>query len=110
MAAVLWFCGALLSAAVFIAVCAYFIIRFVTRDSSGSEPVAPATAETPSASSAPAEPVEPSAARISAWGRIALIAPFYGLAWVCSAAVALIVFGARDGWRDMRAMTDGEGK
>lgn len=43
-----------------------------------------------------------------AWLRVALALPVFGLAWALSAAVALALFGARAGWRDMRQFCEGE--
>jgi hypothetical protein len=58
----------------------------------------------------PTDPPEPSRAAAVAWAaaRVALAVPFYGLAWLAAAAGALVWFGARAGWRDVRTFTEGE--
>lgn len=50
-------------------------------------------------------------ARLSAWLRVLFALPFYGSAWLVIAGVALVWFGGRAGWRDMRSFTgEGEGE
>lgn len=48
--------------------------------------------------------------RTWAWCRVLLAMSVYGPAWLASAGVALVWFGARAGWRDMRAFTATEGE